>query len=75
MNGPWKDEEELLECMLYWQKKALETVKWLDEMEIERNYYKQQFLDKQKELQEVIEYFMIQLGRKEVAIRYLKDEL
>jgi hypothetical protein len=68
MNGPWKDEEELRECMLYWQKRALEAEIEVEEvldyneelvelvLEARGNaeYYKQQFLDKDKEMRIMI---------------------
>jgi hypothetical protein len=76
MNGPWKDEEELMKCMLYWQKEALEGYNFL-EMEAdyiedliktllqecrEKEYYKQQFLDKQAELEEVMKSAVFIVG-------------
>jgi len=76
MNGPWENEEELLKCMLYWQKEALEAFNFLemeddyieDLIEIvlqerrEKEYYKQQFLDKQKELEEVMKSAVFIVG-------------
>ena len=70
MNGPWKDEEGLLKCMQYWQKRALEAERdlgeALDDLEEyvdlileargERDYYKAQFLDKDSELWAIIKY-------------------
>ena len=47
INGPWDDEEETIKCMLYWQERALQAEK-------ERKYFKQQFLDKDKELKMLI---------------------
>jgi hypothetical protein len=75
MIGPYESEEEVLKCMLYWQKRALEAEQWLEEsldgneeyvdiileerkqfrqMELERDYWKQQFLDKEKELKMLV---------------------
>ena len=75
MLGPWKDDKEMIECIMYWQKRALEAEQWLEEsldgnegyfyiileerdkfrqMELERDYWKQQFLDKDREMQLVI---------------------
>jgi hypothetical protein len=47
MSGPWKNEEELLQCLLYWQNRALQSEK-------EREYFKQQFLDKDKEIKHLM---------------------
>lgn len=41
------NEEELLEGFLYWQKRALQAEK-------EREYFKQQFLDKDKEIKHIM---------------------
>lgn len=78
----WKDEQELIDSMLYWQKRALaaekEREEILDDLEdyiIIAEYYKQQFLDKDLEIREVIDKFRIELGRRIVAIKYLKGEL
>lgn len=75
MLGPWKDEEEMLECIMYWQKRALEAEKEIEstldyerflldetlmyqerfyEMEEQRDYYKQMFLDKDSETREAL---------------------
>ena len=43
----WEDEQELIEELLYWQKRALQVEK-------ERKYFKQQFLDKQRELEFIL---------------------
>jgi hypothetical protein len=66
--GPYESEEEILEAILYWQKRALKDEKWLeneadyveeliDEILKERKhkeYWKQQFLDKDKELKMLV---------------------
>jgi hypothetical protein len=71
MLGPWKDDKEMIECIMYWQKRALEAEREVEEaldyneemvelvleareqfreMELQRDYYKQQFLDKENEI-------------------------
>ena len=64
----WEDEQEIIEELLYWQKRALQAEK-------ERKYFKQQFLDKEKEIREIFDKSMIEIGRRVVAIKYLKGEL
>jgi hypothetical protein len=89
MIGPYESEEEMLEAILYWQKRALEAERdlkesldyneeyvdmileaekkldhqihfsnmifeWYDQTVTEKEYYKQQFLDKQKEIEVLI---------------------
>lgn len=61
MIGPYQNEEEILQELLYWQKRALsaekELEKTLDDLEyyiIISSYFKDQFLDKQGELELVI---------------------
>jgi len=31
MLGPYENEEEMMKCILYWQARALESEKWLEE--------------------------------------------
>lgn len=64
----WEDQQEIIDELLYWQKRALQAEK-------EREYYKQQFLDKDLEIHEVIDKFRIELGRRIVGLKYLKGEL
>ncbi len=47
MNAPWEDEQQIIEELLYWQRRALQAEK-------ERDYFKQQFLDKDKEMKNVM---------------------
>lgn len=68
MLGPFENEEEILEAMLYWQKRALEAERDLEESldfneeyvdlilqaRKERDYYKQQFLDKDDEMRFIL---------------------
>ena len=53
---------------MYWQQRALEAEK-------ESEYWKQQFIDKDAEMHIVIDKMAIELGRRIVAIKYLKGEL
>lgn len=57
----WKNEEELLESMLYWQKRALEAEKEREEVldDLEEwiklaAYWKQQFVDKEAEVRFIL---------------------
>ena len=75
--GPYKTIEEVVECMLYWQMRALEAEKNRDEdtdtieiyiewiiqkmkatrrLKKDRDYYKQQFLDKEKEIKILLKH-------------------
>jgi hypothetical protein len=47
MVGPYKNEDEIIEAVLYWQNKALELKK-------QSKYYKQQSLDKDKEMKVIM---------------------
>ena len=60
----WEDEQELLKEFMYWQKRALKAerelklenelldliMEWNEQTITEKEYWKQQFLDKEKEL-------------------------
>ena len=80
MNGPYRNIDDAVKCLLYWQRRALvaegEVEDCLDyeefllteyvklqkeyfEMEIAKNYFKQQFLDKENEIRFI-------LGRKPI---------
>lgn len=68
MIGPYESEEDMLEAILYWQKRALAAEKQVEEecdayedmvdtaLEFKnaRDYYKQQFLDKDRELRFIL---------------------
>ena len=43
----WEDQQEIIDEMLYWQKRALQAEK-------EREYWKQQFNDKGNEVFELL---------------------
>lgn len=43
----WEDQQEIIDELLYWQKRALQAEK-------EREYYKAQFLDADKEKFELL---------------------
>lgn len=43
----WEDEQAIIDELLYWQKRALQSEK-------EREYYKQQFLDKEEEIRFIL---------------------
>ena len=45
----WEDEQEIIDELLYWQKRALEAEK-------ARDYFKSQFMDKDSELWAIIRY-------------------
>lgn len=71
MNGPWKSEEELIEAMMYWQNRALNAEKDLDsELEFVGELIQSLLLER-----EVSDQLTIELGRRIVAIKYLKNEL
>lgn len=61
MIGPYENEEDMLEAILYWQGRALaaekereETLDELEEYIKSAAYYKQQFLDKDAEVFELL---------------------
>ena len=90
MLGPWKDDAEVIECMMYWQKRALEAERDLEEvlddnedlvelvLEARGNadYWHQQFLDKDKEIRAALEIVHQQymIARKELQKSKLPEE-
>lgn len=47
MMGPYESEEDMMEAILLWQRQYLEMKK-------QRNYFKQQCMDKDEELKECL---------------------
>lgn len=63
MIGPYESEDEMLEAILHWQKRALaaekEVEETLDDLEVYIKlaaYYKQQRLDKDEEIKEIMKH-------------------
>ena len=53
MSGPWKSHEEMIEYMLYWQKRALEAEREVEEMIEYMLYWQNRALEAEREVEEV----------------------
>ena len=77
MLGPWKDDEEVLECMMYWQKRALKAEKEVEECLDYEEFLLNEFVKQQEEnidLDEYNHFLMEDRDELRKMVRYYKQQ-